>query len=200
MGDSALEECSRQGRRILIYVEDVTELKRIQQNKMDARGLAQATIDALAQNICVLDESGVIVAVNKAWREFARDASIKEGAGIASETLRMETLCEGVNYLQVCDRAYGVDSGGCFGVCAGIWYVLNGARESFSSEYAVNSFAQNRWFLVRITRFNVGQQKRIAIQHIDITGRKQVLKTPCAWNNQDHACAFKAAKGKGRGL
>ncbi len=178
---------------ILIYVEDVTELKRIQQNEMDARGLAQATIDALAQNICVLDESGVIVAVNKAWREFARDASIKEGAGIASETLRLETLCEGVNYLQVCDRAYGADSEGASEFAQGIRDVLNGARESFSSEYAVNSFAQNRWFLVRITRFNVGQQKRIAIQHIDITGRKRV-EDALRLEQSRSRLAFKAAK------
>ncbi len=50
---------------------------------------AHGTLDSLSAHIAIVDESGTIVAVNKAWREFAGSN------GAASN------VSEGANYLEV---------------------------------------------------------------------------------------------------
>ena len=37
----------------------------------EATGFAAAVIDALSSHICVVDKDSVIVAVNRAWQNFA---------------------------------------------------------------------------------------------------------------------------------
>ena len=56
----------------------------------------QDVLDSLAAHIAVLDEAGVIAAVNRPWRDFAT------ANGVAPAI-----VCEGANYLQVCDEASG---------------------------------------------------------------------------------------------
>jgi len=59
----------------------------------------QQTLDSLSAHIAILDESGEIVAVNEAWRTFAR----ANGGD-------PERVSEGVNYLEVCEAALGSGS------------------------------------------------------------------------------------------
>src|SRR3712207_2081055 len=59
----------------------------------------QRTLDSLSAHIAIIDESGTIVAVNKAWRDFAH------ANGVAGRN-----YAEGVNYLRVCDSAAGAYS------------------------------------------------------------------------------------------
>ena len=70
--------------------------KRRETRLLGSEEFAQATIDALGVHICVLDEKGVILSVNRAWRDFAR-ANQPEHRNVA----------EGVNYLAVCDSSTG---------------------------------------------------------------------------------------------
>src|SRR3712207_8120780 len=56
----------------------------------------QRTLDSLSAHIAIIDESGTIVAVNKAWRHFAQAGGVAE-----------QNYAEGVNYLRVCDSAAG---------------------------------------------------------------------------------------------
>ena len=60
----------------------------------DAGRLAQATLDALSAHIAVLDDTGLIIAVNRAWRDFEKD-----------NPQRSSNVNEGTNYLAVCDAA-----------------------------------------------------------------------------------------------
>ncbi|MHC5544874.1 hypothetical protein ACYOEI_42105, partial [Singulisphaera rosea] len=71
-------------------VESNTSAETVQESEQFARSL----FDSLVPHIAVVDESGVIVAVNRAWRDFA-------AANMGSST----HLAEGANYLEVCDRA-----------------------------------------------------------------------------------------------
>ena len=41
------------------------------ENKGDAEALLRSTLDALSAHVAVLDETGTIVMVNQAWKEFA---------------------------------------------------------------------------------------------------------------------------------
>ena len=52
-------------------VEIILEKRRAEEALRNSERFARATIDALSANIAVLDEDGVIINVNKAWRDFA---------------------------------------------------------------------------------------------------------------------------------
>ncbi len=56
----------------------------------DGGDLSQRVLDSLTAEVAVLDRNGMIVAVNKAWRQFA-----VENGGLP------ETTGVGVNYLNI---------------------------------------------------------------------------------------------------
>jgi len=63
---------------------DITERRQAEQMLRDSREFSQSTIDALSSHICVLDETGTIIAVNRAWQEFGKPT----GRRIAAPTAR----------------------------------------------------------------------------------------------------------------
>jgi hypothetical protein len=64
-----------------------------------ARQGQEISLDELPEHSAIVDRSGTIVAVNKAWKRFAKD----NGA-------EMSKVLEGANYLHVCERAKGEQS------------------------------------------------------------------------------------------
>ena len=121
-----------------------------------------STIDALSTHLAILDESGNILAVNRAWRTFAEN-----------NAPATENLCEGVNYLAVCDSASGPASDGALEMAAGIRAVLRGEKEDFSLEYPCHSPDVNRWFTARVTYFDSKMGMRVVIAHENVTEQKQ---------------------------
>lgn len=126
----------------------------------ELHGLTRAVLDSLAAHIAVIDSQGVIIAVNRAWEDFAR----------ANGQPRLEGLGPGINYLHVCDTATGpwADEGGA--VAAGIRAVLAGARSSFTLEYPCHSPTQQRWFQLSVTPLADGTAGAV-IAHHNITER-----------------------------
>jgi two-component system sensor kinase FixL len=128
-----------------------------------AQRLAQSVVDALESHIAILDETGVIVAVNRAWRAFA----VANGASLAS-------VCEGQNYLSVCDRAAeGIGRTEAHVMAAALRDILADRRDRFELEYPCHGLGQQRWFLVRVTRFggDDSQPLRLVVAHENITAR-----------------------------
>lgn len=123
---------------------------------------ALATIDALQAHICVLDEHGVIVAVNRAWQNFA-----------LANLPAPHDAAEGASYLDVCDRAAGPYSEEAPLFAAGIRAVLSGERESFVLEYPCHSPEVKRWFIGRVTRLAKDEPNWVVVMHEDITRLKE---------------------------
>lgn len=117
----------------------------------------QQTLDSLSAHIAILDESGEIVAVNDAWRTFAR----ANGGD-------PEKVSEGVNYLRVCDP--GSEEGVPF--AQGIRAVLSGQQRDFEMEYPCHSPTERRWFIGRVTRFSGVERPWAVVAHENITERK----------------------------
>jgi PAS domain S-box-containing protein len=124
--------------------------------------LARSVLDSLSSQIAVVDDAGTIVAVNRAWREFAEQNG---SVGPVSE----ET-----NYLVVCDSAQGEDSEEAAAFAAGIRDVLAGRLESFELEYPCHSPTQVRWFIGRIAPLHGEGPRRFVVTHENITGRKAI--------------------------
>jgi two-component system, cell cycle sensor histidine kinase and response regulator CckA len=144
------------------YCFDITERKQAEEKIQTAAEFNQATIDALAAHLCVLDENGNILATNQAWKRFAltgptpaRNADV------------------GANYLAVCDAAGGPEAEDGRTFAAGIRAVIAGQREVISLEYPCHSPTQEFWFLATVRRFEKAIPPRVVITHEDITIRKQ---------------------------
>jgi PAS domain S-box-containing protein len=121
----------------------------------------QRTLDSLTAHIAIIDESGTIVAVNKAWRRFAQASGVAE-----------QKYAEGVNYLQVCDSAAGDYSEEAAPFAEGIRSILSGRREKFELEYPCHSPSERRWFIARVTPFAGGGSSGAVVAHENITERK----------------------------
>ena len=119
---------------------------------------AQTTMDALTANLAILDENGTIITVNRSWRQFARDNGAEPGR-----------VCDGMNYLAVCDAAAGANLTGAAEMAAGIRSVLQGARDEFVLELPCDSPAKARRFLGRVTRFPGAGAARALVTHEDVT-------------------------------
>jgi two-component system, NarL family, sensor kinase len=127
----------------------------------EVEALLRSTLDALSAHIAVLDRSGTIVAVNQAWRSFARAAGFvgREG-GV------------GMNYLAVCERAAG-ESPDAAQTAEALRDIIGGRRSEFRMEYPCESPDGLRWFQLRVTRPGPARIPRIVVAHEDITEVKR---------------------------
>ena len=132
------------------------------QGWLASRQFVQSVLDALPQHIAVLDQQGRIVATNAAWRRFGRSN------GLDGQT----ASCLGVNYLDVCERAAGRFAAGARDAADGISAVAEGRRAAFELEYPCPSANQERWFVMRVTRFEGAGQTWLVIAQEKTTERK----------------------------
>jgi diguanylate cyclase (GGDEF)-like protein len=130
-------------------------------NTPEAAHFAESILDSLSAHIAVLDENSNIIAINRAWREFA-----------LSNPPVSESIAEGANYLSVCDSAYGECSEGAAEFAVGIREVLAGKRDYFAMEYPCHSPDERRWYVGHVTRLIGSGPGRAVIAHEDITQRK----------------------------
>lgn len=122
-----------------------------------ARFVASA-FDALSANVTVLDDRGVILAVNRAWERFAR----QNGGGSSL----------GSNYLEICEQATGADRDDALQVAEGIRKVLDGKRLLFELEYPCHTLTERRYFVARVTAFEQDGHRYAVVAHEDVTRRK----------------------------
>jgi predicted signal transduction protein with EAL and GGDEF domain len=126
------------------------------QDKDTSAGLLDALPDATA----IVDASGAIVAVNRAWQMF----TIDNGGSL-------EATGVGINYLEVCQRsaADGCDDAGA--VASGLRAVLAGDTVESDFDYPCPSPEVGRWFVLRMTRLD-RPEPGVVISHTNITRRK----------------------------
>jgi PAS domain S-box-containing protein len=141
---------------VICYFMDLTERRQAEQKTSEARHFLQETMDALGSHVAVLNEHGIILAVNEAWRRFAVENQFEaRGFGVGS------------NYVEVCESNTGECAEG-RAVAAGLRELLAGKRSHFEFEYPCHSPDQERWFLLRASRFR-GEPVRLVIAHEDVT-------------------------------
>ena len=118
----------------------------------------QAVVDALGENIAVLDQQGQIVLVNDGLVRFACDNGNPElvHSGVGS------------NYLEICQAAAASGSPYAQGACDGLRAVLAGERETFALIYPCDAPEHPRWFVMRVRRL-LGTTPGAAVSHVDIT-------------------------------
>ncbi len=136
----------------------------------DSEWFARSTVDALWGQIAILDSAGVILSVNKPWRE----ANAEDNAAIPRAAV-------GVNYLVLCDTMTGGGKKGASEIAEGIRAVATGQRGDAHVEYPGTGGEQKKWYLCRVTKFPGNNSMRVVVAHEDITARKH------AEQSADHA-------------
>jgi hypothetical protein len=121
-------------------------------------------LDELPEHTAIVDRSGAIVAVNKAWKRFAED----NGADLSK-------VSEGANYLDVCERATGEQFQYAQSFAEGLRSVLSGRDEQFAMEYPCHSPTERRRFVGRVRRFADGDSPMAVVAHENVTRRESVL-------------------------
>lgn len=118
-------------------------------------------IDAMTEHVVVINTEGEIEYVNRGWVNFGQENSCM-----------VREDWTGINYLKACDSA--AESGEEFGKVAarGIRQVMRGAKEQFYFEYPCHSPAEQRWFMMRVTRLHQSDDQYYVITHQNITERK----------------------------
>gem|GEM_PF-245656 len=139
---------------------DVTDRRRSENEVREARVFLGHALDALTAQIAILDEKGVILEVNEAWRTFAR------ANGYASDTFGV-----GENYFQVCSLAAHMCGTPTESIAAGVRAVIDGTIPLWQTEYPCHSPTEDRWFLMRATKFKIDGPTRAVVAHENITSR-----------------------------
>lgn len=165
---SLLKDQAQNAIGIISVVRDITERKNAEKELRESEAFARSTLDGLSAHIAIIDEFGVIVVVNRSWREFADENPPVRG-----------NVCEGANYLDICDGAPS-EAPEAARFAEAIRSILHGSAEKFEMEYACHSPEEQRWFVGRVTRFPDSTVPRVVVAHENITDCKQAeegLKT-----------------------
>jgi PAS domain S-box-containing protein len=122
----------------------------------------QSVQNALSASIAILNEEGVVVQVNSAWRKFGEQNGLQH-----------PEYCIGLNYLKICDSATGENAEEARLVAKAIRDVIAGQKREIQIEYPCHSPEEKRWFTLRITKFDDGDHIWVVMAHENITERKQ---------------------------
>jgi PAS domain S-box-containing protein len=122
-----------------------------------------AILNALPAHIALIDSTGMIVAVNEAWRRFA-----------AANVLAAPDFGVGQSYLSVCESEIASSAEGASGVSEGLRAVLEGNAPAFDYEYTCDSPSERRWFHMMATPLHSGRSSGAVVMHIDVSDRKGV--------------------------
>jgi PAS domain S-box-containing protein len=144
---------------------DITERVQMEEALRTSQQLLQSALDALAANIAVLDDTGMIIMVNASWRTFGDENG-----------LAWEDYGVGRNYLAVIDSTSSTLAEEAQAAAQGIGELLSGQRELVSLEYPCHSPSEERWFIMRATRFRSSESMRVAVSHENITDRVRAEK------------------------
>jgi PAS domain-containing protein len=123
---------------------------------------SSVALNALTAHVSALDSTGVVLLANNAWQAFASTCP-GIGAGIT----------EGDNYLASCDNVDDHERVDGTLIAAGIRQVVSGVRDFFRYEYACDSPAGKRWFMLNTTGVTAGGATHAVVLREDITERKR---------------------------
>ena len=146
---------------IVDHFRDVTDRVNNEILLKQSEGFIADIFRTLTSHIAVLDEYGNIIAVNKAWNDFA----------IANGENSLLSTSEGANYLAACKPAIEAGDEYAIKACEGINEVMKGASTFFQMEYPCNSTTEDRWFIMRVNRFK-NDSVKIVVAHDDISDRR----------------------------
>jgi DNA-binding CsgD family transcriptional regulator len=123
--------------------------------------LETTILDSISAHVALLDENGLILATNQAWRRFAAENGGQD-----------EKTSVGMNYLAVCDAGARAGDESALAAADGIRAVISGETTEFVLDYPCHSPSARHWFYMRAIRHKDADARRIIVSHEEITALK----------------------------
>lgn len=139
---------------------DISERKRAEAAVRESEKFVRSTLNSLTPAVAILDRDGVIVDVNRAWRQFADEngcRSPRHGVGLS--------------YLDIMRQAIAAGDSDAQPILSGLEAILKGRRRKFEFEYPCHSPNEQRWFILNASPLAT-EQGGAVVSHINITDRK----------------------------
>jgi signal transduction histidine kinase len=146
---------------LTIYFTDITEQTKVQEALMESEAFNKGILSSLSAHIAVIDKTGKILAVNKAWNDFSLD----------NGEPNLARTSVGSNYINECENAISRGDTLSQNVLNGLLSVLNNKQPSFKMEYPCHSSTEKRWFTLHIEPFGTASDK-LVISHTNVTQLK----------------------------
>ncbi|MGZ3900859.1 MAG: PAS domain S-box protein, partial [Bacteroidia bacterium] len=140
---------------------NITKRKNAELKLKNSETFNRGVLNSLSSHIAVVDSLGTILAVNESWTRFARENG---------ETNLLGTGL-GANYFQVCEKAIEGGDEIASAALTGMKNVLREKTRLFNLEYPCHSLAKQRWFNMRVTKFE-NNESMIVVAHENISERK----------------------------
>ncbi len=141
---------------------DTTEHKRTACALQLSQQFLASALDANSSHIAILDQDANIVSVNSMWRQFAVENGYNgRDFGI------------GTNYLEATESSSDRCSVDARRAAEGVRNVLNRSLEHFRMDYQCDSPTEQRWFVMKVARFEVADATYAIVAHENITDRKK---------------------------
>lgn len=122
---------------------------------------ARTVLDSLSAHIAIVEESGLILDTNRAWREYAVENGMPDGYDSIGD-----------NYLEICEAAEGPDGNDARAVAAGVREVIDGRLDEFLFDYPCHSEDGQHWYYLRAIRMSGEGPVRVVVSHEEITALK----------------------------
>jgi PAS domain S-box-containing protein len=140
---------------------DVTELKKTEQYLRESEMFNRGVLNSLNSHIAVIDESGMIIAVNEAWMRFKEE----NGVTPLPRTRVRRNYYKVYEELAACGDELAAEA------LKGVKEVME-KKNFFYLEYPCHSEDEQRWFAMRATRFD-SDEPMVVIAHENITKLKK---------------------------
>ncbi|NQT69617.1 MAG: hypothetical protein HQ552_08550 [Desulfobacteraceae bacterium] len=122
---------------------------------------AKTVLNSLSAHIAILDQHGVILETNRAWRNYA-----------ARNQMQGDHDSIGVNYLALCEATTGNEESQARQVAAGLRSVIQGDINEFLFDYPCHSPDGKHWYYMRAIRMAYDGPVRVVVSHEEITALK----------------------------
>jgi DNA-binding CsgD family transcriptional regulator len=122
---------------------------------------ARTVLDSLSAHIAIVDEQGVILDTNRAWRVFAIKSGMPEGYNSIGD-----------NYLEICEATTGEEGANARVVAGGIRRVIEGQVDEFLYDYPCHGPQGPHWYYMRAIKMSGDGPLRVVISHEEITAIK----------------------------
>ena len=127
----------------------------------DSPNFLNSILNTLTTNIAVIDKLGYIQYVNLSWKKFSQD-----------NDHILNSSWDNITYLETCDKAALMGDELAKQAADGIRKVINNEQELFYIEYPCHSPNEARWFMMRVTKFQLEEKTYFVLSHYNITERK----------------------------
>lgn len=144
-----------------VFIRDISEQKRTEKELKAAHEQLSSILNTLPANIALLDEKGIIVDINEAWKNFT------PGNGLIHKDYGI-----GTDYLAVALTVHEPDAKDGKAVVEGILGVLSGRLKNYTFEYSHEVKGNKKWFRLIVTPLLQKEKAGAVLMHIDITEQK----------------------------